>query len=92
MANKEKSQPIEIAKDAGGTFCPPEDIDRVEDLFFVREREGRTVERQLGIRRDRFEKALRYAYQRLRDPNGPKPMQRANASSSRLSLVERKVG
>ena len=73
----------EIAKpkrDTDGSFCPPEVIEKVEDLFFVRERDGRTVERQLGIRRSLFELALRYAYQGQRDPNGPKPMQRAGRS------------
>lgn len=78
--------------DGDGSFCPSEDIDRVEELFIVRERDGRTVERQLGIRRSRFEVALRHAINRYRDPNGPKAMGRASASVNRLSLVTRKVG
>lgn len=80
-------------EDASGTFCPTEDIDRVEDLFIVRERDGRTVERQLGIRRSRFEVALRHAINRYRDPNGPKAMGRAANATGGLSLVQtRRVG
>lgn len=72
------------AKDTGGDFCPVEAIDKVYDLFFVRERDGRTIERQLGIRRSLLEKALRYAVNGQRDPNGPKPMQRATGIGPRL--------
>ena len=86
MTNGTKLTEVSKPKqNAAGDFCPPEDIDRVEDLFFVRERDGRTVERQLGIRRSRFELALRYAYNRQRGPNDPKPMQRASS----LSLIRR---
>jgi hypothetical protein len=87
MTGKQFTKRVESIENADGTFCPPEDIDRVEDLFIIRERDGRTVERQLGIRRSRFEKALRHAINRYRDPNGPKPMARAVSAAGGLSLV-----
>jgi len=68
---------VQTIRDTDGDFCPEEIIDRIEDLFIIRERDGRTVERQLGIRRSLLERGLRHAINRYRDPNGPKPMRRA---------------
>lgn len=79
-------QPI---RDADGSFCPEEVVDRVVDLFVVRERDGRVVERQLGIRRQLFERALRYAIIRDRDPQGPKAMGRARRAQ--LFLTTRRT-
>lgn len=78
-------------RDASGDFCPEEAIEKVADLFLVRERDGRTIERQLGIRRNLFERALRHAFNRQRDPHGPKAMGRAMSATGGLSLI-RKVG
>jgi hypothetical protein len=75
--SEQKRESVKAIEDPNGSFCPVEVIDRVEDLFIIRERDGRTVERQLGIRRNLLEKALRHAINRYRNPHGPKPMQRA---------------
>lgn len=91
MNSKKITELRKPIQDAGGDFCPEEAIEKVADLFIVRERDGRTIERQLGIRRTLFEKALRHAINRERDPNGPKAMGRAT-SPTRLSLVARKIG
>jgi len=69
---KRSAQPAGLKENAGGSFCPEEDINRVEDLFLNRERDGRTIERQLGIRRSRFELALRELVNRYRGSDGPK--------------------
>ncbi len=86
----EKPQVVERVKKVEGDyslFLPAETVDAVENLFVIREFDGPTVERRLGIRRTQFERALRHAINRQRDPNGPKAMGRA--LTSRPLLVRR---
>ncbi len=78
MDNAKKIEPVKPIRQIAGDFLPLETVDRVEDLFVFREFDGPTVEKRLGIRRSLFERALRYAINRQRDPRGPKPMQRAS--------------
>lgn len=84
MDNPKPLKPVQPIRKTPGDFCPVEIVDRVEDLFIVREFDGRTVEKRLDIRRPLFERALRYAWNRQRDPNGPKPMQRAGIAGAAL--------
>ena len=67
----------EPTRDQRDTFCPEEVVDRVVDLFIVRERTGRAVEKQLGIRRPLFELELRHAINRERDPLWRRSVERA---------------
>lgn len=87
----ESSEPVEPKKKpAVENFLPAETVDRVEDLFIVREFDGPTVEKRLGIRRTLFERALRHAINRHRDPSGPKSMQRAGSSTGRLAQLSQR--
>ncbi len=93
MDRERKSQPVEaIRSSTGENFLPEEVVNRVDDLFIVREFDGPIVEKRLSIRRPLFERALRYAILRRLDPNGPKAMGRAASSMNRFSIVTRKVG